>query len=43
MARVPKQLIQVLQELEQLMDMQGSFKNYRTEIDKIEGPCIPYL
>jgi hypothetical protein len=43
MARVPKQLIQVLQDLEQLMDMQGSFKNYRAELEKIEGPCIPYL
>lgn len=35
---------QMLQNLEQLMGMEGSFKNYRDSVSGVSGvPCVPYM
>jgi len=42
-AKISKQSMKIRTELEVLMSMEGSFKNYRAAISKIKPPCIPYI
>ncbi|GAM23008.1 hypothetical protein SAMD00019534_061830 [Acytostelium subglobosum LB1] len=42
-SKVPKKLRQQLEELEEVMSMEASFKTYRTLIKELIPPCIPYL
>jgi len=41
--KLPKRSKQILEELEELMNVQSSFKNYRLAIEEVEPPCIPYM
>jgi len=42
-AKISKQSMKIRTELETLMSMEGSFKNYRAAMAKIKPPCIPYI
>lgn len=41
--KLPRSSKQMWKELEELMQITGSFKNYRTQLHDATPPCIPYL
>lgn len=41
--RLPREAQQILQELEALMSMQGSFHVYRDHLAHVSPPCVPYI
>jgi len=43
LAKVPKRSKQVLQDLEAVMSMEGSFKCYRNALENATPPCVPYM
>lgn len=43
LAKVPKRSKQVLQDLEAVMSMEGSFKCYRNSLENATPPCVPYM
>lgn len=42
-AKLPKSAKRTLQDLETLMNMEGSYKQYREAIAQVVPPCIPYI
>lgn len=42
-AKVSKRALTTLKELEDLMNMEGSFKAYRAALEASSPPCIPYV
>lgn len=43
LAKIPKRSKQMLEDLEAVMSMEGSFKNYRNSLENATPPCVPYL
>ncbi|EGC33276.1 hypothetical protein DICPUDRAFT_49010 [Dictyostelium purpureum] len=42
-AKVPKKYLHILEDLEKIMSMEGSFKEFRQKMAETIPPCIPYL
>lgn len=42
-AKVSKRALTTMKELEDLMNMEGSFKTYRAALEASSPPCIPYV
>ncbi len=42
-AKLPKKVTQMLRDVETLMSMEGSFKQYRGALEQVDTPCVPYV
>jgi son of sevenless len=41
--KLPKQITKSLEELEELTNMEGSYRNFRRELEHVVLPCLPYV
>lgn len=41
--KIPPKYMKILNELNELMSVEGGHTNYRQELEKAPKPCLPYL